>query len=100
MRLEYARATGTVHRTPRQAGARIRHARRRLRPGGRRVIVGPMHDAGEGSPALDIKALLQVALERAPHGDVEARVMARVALATTALEFARLIFAAPVRWLV
>jgi hypothetical protein len=59
-----------------------------------------MHDAGEGSPALDIKALLQVALERAPHGDVEARVMARVALATTALEFARLIFAAPVRWLV
>lgn len=51
-------------------------------------------------PALDIKALLRVALDRGPRDDVQQRVMDRVAAATTAAEFARLILVAPWHWLV
>lgn len=49
--------------------------------------------------ALDIKALLRVALEQGPRDDVQERVMNRVAAATTVMEFARLIFVAPVQWI-
>ncbi len=60
-----------------------------------------MSDPQRGAaPALDIKALLRVALDRGPRDDVQQRVMDRVAAATTAAEFARLIFVAPWRWIV
>lgn len=49
--------------------------------------------------ALDIKALLQVALDRGPRDDVQERVMDRVATAATVMEFARLLFVAPVQWI-
>ena len=55
----------------------------------------------QGAPAaIDIKALLSVALEQRPRDDVQERVMSRVAAVTTAMEFARLIFVAPFQWIV
>ena len=48
---------------------------------------------------LDIKALLSVALEQQPRDDVSERVMSRVALMDTLMEFARLVVAAPVQGL-
>lgn len=59
-----------------------------------------MNNAGDRTPSLDIRALLRVALEQVPRDDVQERVMSRVAAATTAMEFARLIFVAPVQWIV
>ena len=50
--------------------------------------------------AVDIKALLSVALETKPPDDFSDRVMARVAAVTTAMEFVRLVGAAPLAWLV
>lgn len=61
-----------------------------------------MSDVREGAPtpaALDIKALLSVALEQGPRDDVQERVMNRMAAATTVMELARLIFVAPVQWI-
>ena len=49
---------------------------------------------------LDIKALLSVALEQQPRDDVSERVMSRVALMDTLMEFARLVVAAPIQGLV
>lgn len=50
--------------------------------------------------AIDIKALLSVALEQRPRDDVQERVMNRVAVVTTAMELARLVFVAPFQWIV
>lgn len=61
-----------------------------------------MSDARDGAPtpaALDIKALLRVALEQGPRDDVQDRVMTRMAATTTLMEFARLVFVAPFHWL-
>lgn len=56
--------------------------------------------AGAAGPgAIDIGALLRVALEQAPRDEVQDRVMDRMTLATTVMEFARLMFVAPVHWL-
>lgn len=52
-----------------------------------------------GPGAIDIGALLRVALEQAPRDEVQDRVMDRMTLATTVMEFARLMFVAPVHWL-
>ena len=52
-----------------------------------------------GRGALDIGALLRVALDQAPHDDVQDRVMDRVAVSTTVVELARLVFVAPWHWL-
>lgn len=49
---------------------------------------------------VDIKALLSVALEQQPRDDVSERVMSRVALMDTLMEFARLVVSAPVQGLV
>lgn len=57
-------------------------------------------DRGASPATLDIKALLSVALGQQPRGIVQERVMNRVAVVTTATEFARLLFFAPVHWLV
>ena len=48
---------------------------------------------------LDIQALLRVALEHGPRDDVQARVMDRMVTMTTVMEFARLVFVAPVQWI-
>ena len=48
---------------------------------------------------LDIQALLRVALEQGPRDDVQARVMDRMVTMTTVMEFARLVFVAPVQWI-
>lgn len=52
-----------------------------------------------GRGALDIGALLRVALDQGPRDDVQDRVMDRVALSTTVVELARLVFVAPWSWL-
>jgi hypothetical protein len=49
---------------------------------------------------LDIKALLSVALDQRPKDDLQERVMDRIAAITTAIELARLVFIAPVDWLI
>lgn len=61
-----------------------------------------MADDLPGAPraaSLDIQALLRVALEQGPRDDVQERVLSRVAAVTTAAELARLLFVAPVQWL-
>jgi len=50
--------------------------------------------------ALDIKALLQVALDQRPRDDIAERVMDRVAAMDTMVELARLIGVAPLHWLI
>lgn len=52
-----------------------------------------------GPAALDIGALLRVALEQGPRDEVQDRVLDRMALSATWMEFARLVFVAPVHWL-
>lgn len=59
-----------------------------------------MAKAPESNVQLDIKALLSVALEQQPRDDVSERVMNRVALMDTLMEFARLIATAPLQGLV
>lgn len=49
------------------------------------------------NPGVDIKALLRVALEQAPRDNVQDRVLGRMVTMTTVMEFARLIFVAPVQ---
>lgn len=49
--------------------------------------------------ALDIKALLDVALDERPRDDVAERVMDRVAAMDTLVELARLFGVAPLHWL-
>lgn len=57
-------------------------------------------DTSERSvPRIDIRALLLIALDEKPPDNLPDRVMARVALLTTAVEFGRLIAAAPLEWL-
>jgi len=51
------------------------------------------------TPRVDIRALLLIALDEKPPENLPDRVMARVALLTTAVEFGRLIAAAPLEWL-
>jgi hypothetical protein len=52
------------------------------------------------SPAqLDIRALLLLALDDKPPDGLPDRVMARLALLTTVVEFGRLLTAAPLDWL-
>lgn len=61
-----------------------------------------MSDDSPNAPApaaLDIQALLRVALEQGPRDDVQDRVLDRVAVTTTLAELARLIFIAPVEWI-
>lgn len=61
-----------------------------------------MSDVRDGAPApaaLDIKALLRVALEQGPRDDVQDRVMTRMAATTTLTEFVRLVFVAPFHWI-
>ncbi|MGC4091893.1 MAG: hypothetical protein QM756_29230 [Polyangiaceae bacterium] len=47
-------------------------------------------------PQIDIRALLLIALDDKPPDNLPDRVMARVALLTTVLEFGRLLTAAPI----
>ncbi len=49
----------------------------------------------KGSPRSDIRALLLIALDEKPPDNLPDKVMARVALLTTAVEFGRLLTAAP-----
>ena len=51
-------------------------------------------------PGVDIQALLRVALEQGPRDDVQERVLGRMVTMTTVMEFARLIFVAPVQWII
>lgn len=53
----------------------------------------------KSSPAIDIRALLLIALDEQPPANLPERVMSRVALLTTVLEFGRLLGAAPFDWL-
>jgi hypothetical protein len=52
------------------------------------------------NPGVDIGALLRVALEQGPRDDVQDRVLGRMVTMTTVMEFARLIFVAPVQWII
>ncbi|HYQ29869.1 MAG TPA: hypothetical protein VER04_21720 [Polyangiaceae bacterium] len=51
-------------------------------------------------PRIDIRALLLIALDEKPPPGLPERVMARVAALTTIVEFARMLGAAPLDWLV
>ena len=55
---------------------------------------------GAAIPGVDIKALLRVALDQGPRDDVQERVLGRMVTMTTIMEFARLIFVAPVQWII
>lgn len=55
---------------------------------------------GAANPVVDIKALLRVALDQGPRDDVQERVLGRMVTMTTIMEFARLIFVAPVQWII
>lgn len=48
---------------------------------------------------IDIRALLLIALDEKPPANLPDRVMARVAMLTTIVEFVRLLGAAPLSWL-
>lgn len=48
---------------------------------------------------IDIRALLLIALDEKPPSNLPERVMARIAMLTTIVEFARLLGAAPLAWL-
>jgi hypothetical protein len=48
---------------------------------------------------IDIRALLLIALDEKPPANLPDRVMARVAMLTTVVEFVRLLGAAPFSWL-
>jgi hypothetical protein len=50
-------------------------------------------------PRIDIRALLLIALDEKPPPGLPDKVMARVAMLTTIVEFARMIGAAPLDWL-
>jgi hypothetical protein len=50
-------------------------------------------------PRIDIRALLLIALDEKPPPGLPDKVMARVAMLTTMVEFARMIGAAPLDWL-
>lgn len=51
------------------------------------------------SPRADIRALLLIALDDKPPDNLPDRVMARVAMLMTVVEFGRLLSAAPLEWL-
>lgn len=53
----------------------------------------------KGAPRVDIRALLLIALDEKPPDNLPDKVMARVALLTTAVEFGRLLTAAPLEML-
>ncbi len=48
---------------------------------------------------VDIRALLLIALDEKPPPNLPDRVMARVAMLTTMVEFARMLGAAPTDWI-
>ncbi|MEO8920691.1 MAG: hypothetical protein ABI488_24970 [Polyangiaceae bacterium] len=50
-------------------------------------------------PRINIRALLLIALDEKPPPGLPDKVMARVAMLTTMVEFARMIGAAPIDWL-
>jgi hypothetical protein len=50
-------------------------------------------------PPIDIRALLLIALDEKPPANLPDRVMARVAMLTTILEFGRLLGQAPIDWI-
>jgi hypothetical protein len=62
-------------------------------------LIGGMSAApqvpAKGSSRTDIRALLLIALDEKPPDNLPDKVMARVALLTTAVEFGRLLTAAP-----
>lgn len=62
------------------------------------MSVGPQTPA-RGSQRGDIRALLLIALDEKPPDNLPDKVMARVALLTTAVEFGRLLTAAPLEML-
>lgn len=51
-------------------------------------------------PRIDIRALLLIALDEKPPPGLPDKVMARVAALTTMVEFARMLGAAPIDWIV
>lgn len=51
------------------------------------------------SQRVDIRALLLIALDDKPPDNLPDRVMARVAMLMTVVEFGRLLSAAPLEWL-
>jgi hypothetical protein len=55
----------------------------------------PSGSAVKGAPRSDIRALLLIALDEKPPDNLPDKVMARIALLTTAVEFGRLLTAAP-----
>jgi hypothetical protein len=55
--------------------------------------------APERTPSIDIRALLLLALDDKPPENLPDRVLARIALLTTIVEFGRLLTAAPLDWL-
>lgn len=54
---------------------------------------------GRGSPRGDIRALLLIALDEKPPDNLPDKVLARVALLTTAVELGRLLTVAPLEML-
>ena len=58
-----------------------------------------MAKASDDVDAIDIGALLHVALDRQPSSDLSERVVGRVAAVATVTEFVRLLTAAPFSWL-
>jgi hypothetical protein len=54
---------------------------------------------GRAAPRSDIRALLLIALDEKPPDNLPDKVLARVALLTTAVEFGRLLTAAPLELL-
>ena len=58
-----------------------------------------MARASDDADAIDIGALLHVALDRQPSSDLSERVVDRVAAVATVTEFMRLLTAAPFSWL-
>jgi hypothetical protein len=55
--------------------------------------------SAKGAPRSDIRALLLIALDEKPPDNLPDKVMARVALLATAVEFGRLVTAAPLEML-
>ena len=51
-------------------------------------------------PRIDIRALLLIALDEKPPPGLPDKVMARVAALTTMVEFARMLGAAPIDWII
>ncbi len=62
------------------------------------VYSGAVVERSRTSPQADIRALLLLALDDKPPDNLPDRVLARLALLTTIVEFGRLLTAAPLDW--